>query len=804
MSWSTTINRYAQWGIDLILLDPFAERQRDRGKKPKDAGWPERKYSRSELLLHTIQGGLHNLGARLREQHLVLDVDPRNGGDGSLKRLCADLKMDLQNVPFVITGGGGRHYYFAKRSQGAWPASIELSAYPGVEYKSKGAQVVTPGSVHPFTNQPYVWGLYIPELPLAPDPLMSLLVASRGDRACDLSGVGAITPEELAEILSQMPPEKYADNDSWFRVLAAAYHATGGAGLPEFMTWSTSDPSYSDHENIISARWKSLERPADSKRSLGSLIYELKKCNGKIPASLCSSRAEELAEFVPELSAEAAGAKVSKLTSESSAGEIMEALKYAVSLSPLEQADVMAGIRDKTGRTKTELAETVRHLKKEKKRENSDREDQKLVDVSYDIAHQVLDTQFKGGTLVRGLDGQYWRYSGTHWQPYSSDELKGLIKAECEAYRALNPSFKFQISSTIVASEVVIRAEVSKGADLLGANRAPAPVINCSNCELWLERDGSFATRRHSPGSFLTYCLPLAYSPEAECPLLNETLAGIFEPLPDGNDVVRHFWEVLGYTLQPNKTIPAWFLFYGHGSNGKSLLLDVMLSLLGPAGRSIASISELSPTKSEFALSECVGALAIVDDDVKRDTVLNDDILKKLSEAKELRARQLYGQKFTFRNCATVFLAANNWPQTRDLSDGMMRRAYGFPFANRFKHDDNRKERIIRDELPGALVKALEGLRRLRERGTFDVPASCKGVIDEWKTHSNQALAYLAECHDSGHWQGRKDFEVLWEGYDHWAQRNRVKRTYTLYNFRDALVSYGLRIENNLVKGLDA
>lgn len=801
MGWMSVIDQYAAWGYQLIPLDPFAAVLESRGKKPRDAKWTTRPYGRTELLAWAMQGDLYNLGARLGAQDLVLDIDPRNGGAESYEKLKKELNEDFENCPIVATGGGGLHVYL-RQNKNLSDIPNELTEYPGVEWKREGRQVVIPNSLHPLTGKKYKWANDIKKIPSPPESLLDFL-AQFEYKATETPDVdGALSSEVLTQVLDQLPVEAYDSNDSWFKILAASYHATAGAGLDEFVAWSTSDPTYSEHERLIAARWKSLERPTVNKRSLGTLIYELKQHKGTVPSALAKKHSASLGDYVPEVTVEETVTALGKLSYDSPASDVTKVLKQIVQLNPLEQEDVMAQLQDTTGRTKGSLVEALKDVKRKEKAATK-ADDTKMIDVPYDVAQQVLKECFgKGRTLVRALDKRYWKYAGTHWKPYSSDELKGLIMTKAEGYRELNPAIKFQVSSTILSAEVVIKAAVAKGIDLLGENRAPAPVVNCTNCELWIQDDGRAERRKHSPDSLLTYCLPLAYDKSAKCDLFNDTLQGIFSPFDDCEDVIRHLWEVFGYTIQPRKSIPSWFLFQGYGANGKSLILDVLIALLGPAARSISSISDLTSSRSEFALSECIGALAIIDDDVKKDTLLNDDVLKKISEDKTIRARFLHKNFVDFRNCAVTLLAANGWPQTRDLSDGMMRRAYGFPFRRKFAHDDNRKKRIISSELPGVLNESLKGLRRLRKRGSFKVPQTCSEFVEKWKTKSNQVLGYLAEHHESGRWTGYKPFELLWEGYENWSRTNGIRRLYSKPGFREALLSYGLKEEKAGMRGL--
>ena len=79
---------------------------------------------------------------------VVLDIDPKNGGDANLEEL------ELRHGPLpdtwkVATGGGGSHYYFAYPMHVAAVKSTPHAAGPGgVEVKSDKGYVVAPPSLH--------------------------------------------------------------------------------------------------------------------------------------------------------------------------------------------------------------------------------------------------------------------------------------------------------------------------------------------------------------------------------------------------------------------------------------------------------------------------------------------------------------------------------------------------------------------------------------------------------------------------------------------------------------------------------
>lgn len=232
-------------------------------KEPRDRAWTTRQYDAAAVVADARERGL-NLGVRLRPTDLIVDVDPRNGGDQSLALLVADTGLDLDHCPHVLTGGGGHHYYLRK------PAGVatigKLPQYPGIDFKKLGGQVVAPGAVHPETGRRYesdFWLLGPDETPEAPQTLLDLLSVRRIEAPSDVDDAdrwGEITPEQLAAALADLPTDEYDrdSHDEWFQFMCACHHATAGAGREEFIAWSTSAPNYGDFAEDIGGRWDSL------------------------------------------------------------------------------------------------------------------------------------------------------------------------------------------------------------------------------------------------------------------------------------------------------------------------------------------------------------------------------------------------------------------------------------------------------------------------------------------------------------------------------------------------------------------
>lgn len=97
---------------------------------------------------------------------IVLDIDPRNGGDETLKGL------KIPDTVTAETGGGGLHFYF-KYPEGFDKISpfSNTKEYPGVDLKADGGYIVGEPSLHPSGERyKFVEGKCFGEIELAEAP----------------------------------------------------------------------------------------------------------------------------------------------------------------------------------------------------------------------------------------------------------------------------------------------------------------------------------------------------------------------------------------------------------------------------------------------------------------------------------------------------------------------------------------------------------------------------------------------------------------------------------------------------------
>jgi P4 family phage/plasmid primase-like protien len=149
-----------------------------------------------------------------------------------------------------------------------------------------------------------------------------------------------------------------------------------------------------------------------------------------------------------------------------------------------------------------------------------------------------------------------------------------------------------------------------------------------------------------------------------------------------------------------------------------------------------------------FADSSLEGKKLLLDDDVNEDLLLDDGLIKKLSEEKAVSARGAYGRmKKTFVSKVLPIMAGNHYPSTNDISPGMQRRTYVIPFERKFDMSEQNADlfaKIWKTQRAGVLNRFIEGYLRFLKRGCkFQEPQDCLAAKKRFFVESNPLRAFL-------------------------------------------------------------
>lgn len=247
---------------------------------------------------------LANIGLVAADIGVVLDVDPRNGGDASLDRLI-DRYGKLPDTVEVMTGGGGMHYWFYL------PEGVQLKKgalgpeYPGIDIQAVGAYAIAPPSQHASGRSYQFEGSsdFCEGHPIAraPDWLLDL---TRGHRHTD-----APTQPRRAQPVPRAAPPGEADRvraalstlsadayDTWIEI-GQALHSTDWLEAFELWdTWSQTSSKYRDIHDLR-RRWSGFDsfRPI----TLRTVFWHAKRAGYKPTASAAAAAVPIASMLVP-------------------------------------------------------------------------------------------------------------------------------------------------------------------------------------------------------------------------------------------------------------------------------------------------------------------------------------------------------------------------------------------------------------------------------------------------------------------------------------------------------------------------
>lgn len=250
---------------------------------------------------------------------------------------------------------------------------------------------------------------------------------------------------------------------------------------------------------------------------------------------------------------------------------------------------------------------------------------------------------------------------------------------------------------------------------------------------------------RFSRKHITDYRLPYPYEKESLCPRWDSFLS---EVLPDECER-RCLQEFFGmcYLDRSVLSVEKFAVFVGSGSNGKSVVFDVMKNVIGRDRVSYLSPDQLADGKQVVSV---VGKRLNFAPDIRKGAFF-DSALKALSSGQDVQGWRLYSGNVVIK-CPPLAFALNEMPRFRDTTYAFFRRMLLFSFDVTIppeKQDRSLASDIARDEMPGIFRWVMEGRRRLVEnKGAFTqcdkMTANIEALTRRVRNEEAPVLEYLA------------------------------------------------------------
>jgi P4 family phage/plasmid primase-like protien len=247
----------------------------------------------------------------------------------------------------------------------------------------------------------------------------------------------------------------------------------------------------------------------------------------------------------------------------------------------------------------------------------------------------------------------------------------------------------------------------------------------------------------HNPHIISTVRIPIEWSEEAECPVIDQFFNEVFP-----NDAVELAYEILGYMLFNDNPLHKAILLYGSGRNGKGTFIRLARMLVGH--NNISAVTPQSLDSSQFSSAQLYGKLANLVGDVDPRIFKSTEQFKQLTGGDYMMAQHKHKDPFTFRCRALMIAAFNALPRSQDTTEGFFSRWVVVPFSAFFpagKADPTLIDRLTApDELQGLLRRAVGGLQQVMRRGRFTLPASVVNATNKFRREADPIRGFIDEC----------------------------------------------------------
>lgn len=428
--------------------------------------------------------------------------------------------------------------------------------------------------------------------------------------------------------------------------------------------------------------------------------------------------------------------------------------------------------------------------KDSKMREAIQRELQKLKPKSAEkhviLIRKVLELSEKMEYGLGVYEGDFYIFNSRHWEKKDNESLMTFLAeiAEKAGLKALDvQQFK--------TKEKLFR-QFQADAPIPGFNSQASEVRIPLLKETLIFKDGKMELTGFIKEHFLKYTLNFGYDPTAEAPLFQKALDRIL-PKKELQNVLFEFLGTIFTKIRHEKML----VLYGKGSNGKSLVADIVYGLLGKENVTAYDLESLCDLKSQTR-ANIENALINFSSEIGSGRI-SVDIFKKLVSGDPMEVKVIYKRPYIMEKYARLAFNCNTLPKEVENSDAFIRRFIIIPFTETIsdaEKDLNLAQKIIASELPGVLNMIIKGMLRFIEQGGFTKSELVDQEIEKYRKDSNSILSFIEDERYIPSAKLKMDPNILYAQYREYCSKTGF-RSFGFKNFKAQLRNENFRIERS-------
>lgn len=273
----------------------------------------------------------------------------------------------------------------------------------------------------------------------------------------------------------------------------------------------------------------------------------------------------------------------------------------------------------------------------------------------------------------------------------------------------------------------------------------------------------------HTPRFFTLSKIDIEYDPMAQLP--DRWLGFMGEVWPDDPEAIATLQEMIGYFLVPDTSQQKAFMFVGPQRSGKGTIARTCEMLLGQVNYSGIKLKALG---DHFGMESLIPKLLAVVTDARlgaktdRGNIVETVLTITGQDAVTIDRKGIKSWEGTLK--VRFFIHSNELPRFEDMSGAFASRFILLKTEQSFfGREDLELGDKLKAELPGILLWAIDGWRRLKARGKFVQPASSAAMMRHFELMSSPVKGFVVDrCILDPQATVTKD--ALYQMYKHWQE----------------------------------
>ena len=245
---------------------------------------------------------------------------------------------------------------------------------------------------------------------------------------------------------------------------------------------------------------------------------------------------------------------------------------------------------------------------------------------------------------------------------------------------------------------------------------------------------------------YVTQSVIVAPDFEASCPRWHHFLQQVFL---DDDTMIEFMQRSMGYWLSGSVREQVIHFLHGQGSNGKSVMSDLIKKIVGSYGVKLTATA-LMQSKGErhpTELAQLRGKRLALSSEVGENDYFNEALLKELTGDATLSARFMRGDFFEFQMTQKHVIVGNFKPRLRGGDPAIARRMLLVPFSASF-HGSKKDPELsakLQAEAPAILAWMIQGAVKWHAEG-LAIPDSVRDASAEYMADHDDVAQWMAEC----------------------------------------------------------